>query len=115
MSKQYDLEERTEHFARDIRLFVRNIELDIANREDIKQIVRSSGSVAANYIEANESLSKKDFLYRAKICRKEVKETRLWLRLIKENREEENIKEKLIMESTELLKIFSTIIAKSKL
>jgi four helix bundle protein len=47
-----------------------------SNIEDSKQVIRSSGSVAANYIEANEALSKKDFLMRIKICRKEAKETR---------------------------------------
>ncbi|RZJ56361.1 MAG: four helix bundle protein [Flavobacterium sp.] len=51
--------------------------------EDGKQLVRSSGSVGANYIEANESLSKKDFCYRVKICRKEAKESIYWLTLLK--------------------------------
>ncbi len=48
----------------------------IGNIEDGKQVVRASGSVGANYIEANESLSKKDFVMRIKICRKEAKESR---------------------------------------
>jgi len=46
----------------------------------LNSLVRASGSVGANYIEANESLSKKDFLMRVKICRKEAKESRYWLR-----------------------------------
>lgn len=70
-------------------------------------MVRSSGSVAANYIEANESLSKKDFVMRIKICRKEAKESRLWLRLCDENGE-------LIKESAELTKIFGAILEKCK-
>jgi len=54
----------------------------IANIEDSKQLIKSSGSVGANYIEANEKLSKKDFLFRMKISRKEAKESVYWLRLI---------------------------------
>ena len=73
--KQYNLEKRTADFARNIRSFVRSLPRTISNIEDIKQLVRSSGSVGANYIEANESLSKKDFVMRIKICRKEAKES----------------------------------------
>lgn len=79
--KIYNLEERTFEFARNTRLFVRKLEINIWNREDIKQAVRSSGSVAANYIEANEKLGDKDFLMKLRICKKEIKETILWLRL----------------------------------
>ena len=81
-TKVYDLEERTKEFANGCRFLVRGLLMDIPNREDGKQLVRASGSVAANYIEANESLSKKDFIYRIKICRKESKESRLWLNLL---------------------------------
>ena len=81
-NKVYDLEERTFEFARDTRLFVRKLEINIWNREDIKQLVRSSGSVAANYIEANEKLGEKDLLMKLRICKKEIKETILWLRLV---------------------------------
>ena len=79
---QYDLEDRTFEFAKKVRWFAKQLPKTVANMEDIKQVVRSSGSVGANYIEANESLSKKDFLMRVKICRKEGKESRYWLRLI---------------------------------
>jgi len=81
-TKQYDLEDRTFNFAKDVRAFAKQIPKTLANVEDTKQVVRSSGSVGANYIEANESLSKKDFVMRIKLCRKEVKESRYWLRLI---------------------------------
>ncbi|NOQ24041.1 MAG: four helix bundle protein [Bacteroidales bacterium] len=116
MSKTYDLEERTFLFAKEVRLFIKTLEKTIANNEDAKQVVRSSGSVGANYIEANESLSKKDFVYRIKISRKEAKESTYWLRLINETNENLNkqMVEKLIQESTELKKIFSAIIEKSK-
>jgi four helix bundle protein len=84
----------------------------ISNIEDSKQLIRSSGSVGANYIEANESLSKKDFIMRVKICRKEAKETIYWLRLVNTNIENErNI---LIKEGTELMKIFGSILEKCK-
>src|SRR3989339_1906644 len=81
-SKQYDLEERTYKFAKAVRMFVKKLSRNTANFEDSKQLVRSSGSVGANYIEANESLSKKDFLMRIKIARKEAKESRHWLLLV---------------------------------
>src|SRR5215204_6434555 len=112
--KIYDLETRTQEFARKCRVLVRTIFKDIPNREDGKQLVRSSGSVAANYIEGNESFSKKDFLFRLKICRKEVKESRLWLNLIQSGLAEEDSKKHLLQESEELLKIFLTIIKKSQ-
>ncbi len=114
-SKVYDLEDRTKQFAKECRFLVRSMPKDISNREDGKQLVRSSGSIAANYIEANESLSKKDFIYRLKVCRKEKKETRLWLDLILIVDEEDiDLRKRLYQESNELLKIFSTIISKSQ-
>ena len=115
-NKPYDLEERTFQFAKSVRVFIKTIEKTIANIEDAKQVVRSSGSVGANYIEANESLSKKDFVFRVKISRKEAKESVYWLRLINETNELSNAKlvKELIQESTELKKIFSAIIEKSK-
>ena len=113
---KYDLEERTFQFAKDVRLFVKTLPKTTANFEDIKQVIRASGSVGANYIEANESLGKKDFLMRIKICRKESKESSFFLRLINETNElESKIEaERIIQEATELKKIFSSIIEKSK-
>ena len=73
---QYDLEDRTYEFARSVRAFVKRLPRTICNTEDVKQVVRASGSVGANYIEANEALSKKDFRMRIRISRKESKETR---------------------------------------
>ena len=111
----YDLEERTYEYARSVRKFVKYLSRTICNIEDGRQLVRSSGSVGANYIEANEALSKKDFRMRIKISRKEAKESRYWLRLIDTGGDcglEVDAK-KLIQESTELLKIFSSILNKS--
>jgi four helix bundle protein len=115
MGKIYDLEDRTREFAWRCRVLVRNLTLDIGNREDGKQLVRASGSVAANYIEANESLSDKDFVYRAKVCRKEAKESRLWLNLLfiidPEQNEQRNA---LVVEAGEFIKIFTSMIGKFK-
>ena len=101
-SKQYDLEDRTLAFAKNIRAFVKKLRKTLGNIEDGKQLVRSSGSVGANYIEANEALSKKDFIVRIKICRKEAKESRYWLKLvdIQDNAAMEIEQENLIKESS---------------
>lgn len=114
-SKQYNLEERTLNFAKAVRIFVKNIPKIIANFEDVKQVIRSSGSIGANYIEANESLSKKDFVMRVKICRKEAKETKYWLDIIDVNTDIklESEKIKLSNEATELMMIMSAIMRKS--
>ncbi len=116
MYKKYDLEDRTYEFSKNVRKFVHKLPKDIANIEDIKQLVKASGSVGANYIEANEALSKKDFRMRIKISRKEVKESSYWLKLLNTNDQKdlENFREQLINEATELLKIFSSILEKSK-
>ncbi|MBU2539722.1 four helix bundle protein [Patescibacteria group bacterium] len=114
-SKRYDLEDRTLEFSRHVREFVRKLSRTIANIEDGKQLIRSSGSIGANYIEANETLSKKDFLMRIKICRKEAKESCYWLRLVEINSETLKTEgNKLIQEATELTKIFGSMVEKSK-
>ena len=86
-----------------------------SNDEHCRQVIRSSGSVASNYIEANEGLSKKDFIYRIKICRKEAKETALWLRIMKKTNPSKFTDqiEKFYNEAIELKKIFAAIINKS--
>jgi len=112
--KQYDLEERTLVFARQVRAFVGSLPRSSVNFEDGKQLVRSSGSVGANYIEANEALSKKDFVMRIKICRKEAKESRYWLNLVTvDGSLHEETRQKLVNEATELMKIFGAILQKS--
>lgn len=112
--KTYDLEERTYQFAKACRLLIYRLPKSISNIEDGKQLVKSSGSVAANYIEANEKLGDKDFKFRLKISRKEAKESILWLRLIRDlNPEIENDLNNLIDECEQLRKILSSIINKS--
>jgi len=115
-SKQYDLEERSYKFAKAVRVFVKKLPRNTANFEDGKQLVRSSGSVGANYIEANESLSKKDFLMRIKIARKEAKETWYWLNLVDTSGDMELEKECLGLanESKELMLILGAILRKSE-
>ncbi len=115
-AKQYDLEDRTFAFARDVREFVKGLKRTLANIEDGKQLIRASGSVGANYIEANEALSKKDFLMRIRICRKESKESRYWLRLVDTcgDQKLEARRQELIQEATELMNIFGSIIRKSE-
>jgi len=114
-TKQYDLEDRTLEFAMKVRDFIRNLPRTISNIEDIKQLVRSSGSIGANYIEANESLGKKDFVMKIKICRKESKESKYWLQLVDTNNNNNLNKERqdFIKEATELMMIFSSIMRKS--
>ena len=114
-SKQYDLEDRTFEFAKATRAFIKTLQMTIANVEDARQLIRSSDSVGANYIEANEALSKKDFVHRIKICRKEAKESRYWLRLI-DTPDPAVDKERalLIQEAQELMNIFGAIVRKSE-
>jgi len=117
ISKQYDLEEHTLKFARRVRAFVKLLPKTTANLEDGKQLIKASGSIGANYIEANEALSKKDFIVRIKICRKEAKESRYWLRLIEtfDETDLENERKILENEATELMNIFGSILRKSEL
>ena len=107
--KIYDLEERTLKFAKDVRVFVKKLPKIPANFEDGKQLIRSSGSVGANYIEANECLGKKDFLMKIRISRKESKESRYWLKLvdIEDKEEERGERKQLIQEATELMRTWN--------
>jgi len=114
-SKRFDLEERTFQFAQRTRTFVRTLAKTISNIEDARQVIRSSGSVGANYIEANEALSKKDFVLRIKISRKEAKESRYWLRLIEvPDLSVDGERETLVQEAQELMNIFGSIVRKSE-
>ena len=113
-TKQYDLEERTEEFAKVVIAACKKLPKSTINNELVSQEVRSAGSVGANYIEANECLSKKDFANRIKICRKEAKESRYWFRLTASaNPEFEKDFSILIQESTELMNIFGAILKKT--
>lgn len=104
-----ELEQRCLRFARGVRDYCRNIKHDDINLVYIRQLVRSSSSIGANYIEANEKLGKQDLLMRLKIARKEAKETMYWLRLVSGNDDQ---REQWHNEAEELRKIFSAIINK---
>jgi len=114
--KKYDLEDRTLEFAKNTRMFINSLPKSIPNIEYCKQLIRSSGSIGANYIEANESLSKKDFLLRIRISRKEAKESQYWLKLcdLLNDKQLINNRDTLLQEAIELTKIFSAIVEKSK-
>jgi four helix bundle protein len=114
-AKRRNLEDRTFQFADAVRHFIKQLPRTLANTEDVRQLVRASGSAAANWIEADEALSKKDFLMRAKICRKEAKESRLFLRLLDAGlaKNTATSRDSLAKEARELTLIFSAIISKS--
>lgn len=111
--KRYDLEERTFRFAKRVIDFINILPRSLSNFEIAKQVIRSSGSVGANYIEANEALGEKDFKMRIKICRKEAKESGYWIKLLElDDKEREQIRQKLMDEAAQLTKIFSSILQK---
>jgi len=111
---KYDLEERTLRFAKRVNSYVKKLPRTIPNYKAGEQFVSSAGSVGANYIEANESLSRKDFIMRIKICKKEAKESRFWADLSEPRKEDEAEKEFLMKEATELMKIFGSILEKCR-
>jgi four helix bundle protein len=112
--KRYDLEDRTFTFAKCVIEYVNKLHKTVSSIEISKQLIRSAGSVGANYIEANEALSKKDFIMRIKISRKEAKESNYWLRLTEAKEDSVIERDALVQEATELTKIFGAILEKSK-
>ena len=114
--KPWRLGPRTRLFAHQIRAFVKRLPRTVCNRVDVAQLVRASGSIGANYIEANEALSKKDFVVRIKICRKEAKECIFWLDLLDLGDDDEltRARNSHQQEAGELMKIFGAILVKSQ-
>lgn len=113
-SKKYDLDDRTYAFAKQVISYTKNLPRNDMHYELIKQVLRSSGSVGANYIEANEAISKKDFIFRIKICRKEAKETKYWISLTEPAISQIDQKNLIIKEAIELTKIFGAIVEKMR-
>jgi len=112
---KYALDERTLDFAKKIICLNKALPKNTANIELIRQLIRAGTSVGANYREANDALSKKDFVHRLRITRKEAKETQYWLELVIEaNPEFKSRIDPLLQESVELIRIFSSIIEKTK-
>ena len=112
--KKYDLEERTLNYANQVRNVCLSLQSSKVASSDINQVIKSSGSIGANYIEANEGISKKDLIHRLRIARKEAKETHYWLKLIIHQSPDEykEILTNLIKEADELRAILSSIITK---
>ena len=114
----YKLEERTYEFALRVRLFLRDRQWLPIGWTDVKQLLRSSGSVAANYVESQEAISDGDFVYRIRIWRKETRESVLWLRLLNDTHALDSSgsveHEALLKEADELVRIFTSIILKKE-
>ena len=111
-----DLENRCLNFSINIRLLIKRLPRNSGNLEDGKQVIRSSGSIGANYIEANESLGEKDKIFRLRISRKEAKETVYWLTILEKTNIEMSVEINLLKkEAEELQKIISSIIKKLSL
>jgi len=108
----YDLEKRTTKFSKSIIIFIKSIKATYLNKNIIYQLLKSSTSVGANYMEANGASSKKDFRNKIYICRKEIQETKYWIELLSEtSSNEEQVKKlrEIYKEAHELTLIFSKI------
>lgn len=115
MEKKYDLIERTAKLAENVIELAREIHINELNRRIIEQVIGSAGSIGANYSEATESESRKDFIHKMAICKKEIKETLHWLRLLlKTNREKNKEISPIQKETHELLLIFSKILTSTR-
>jgi len=113
---EHELEERCHEFAKRVRRFCRKLKMDVGNIEDVRQLIRASGSVGANYIEANENVGPGDLRFRMKISRKEAKESMHFLGLVEVfgDKELEIERAVLVNESGQLRKIFSSMLNKLK-
>ncbi len=115
--RTFDLEERTFQFALRIREVVSAHRWTRAQWTDVRQLLRSSGSVAANYVEANNAASRPDFIYRIGVSKKEAVESRLWLRLLGATTSTDKAREplrSLYREAEELVRILASIHRKTK-
>ncbi len=108
---KYPLENRTAEFSRRIIQFCKSLKQDSISRPIIDQLMRSGTSIGANYMEANNASSKKDFRNKIFICKKEAQETKYWLTMSKEIITTEEVKS-LSQEAQELTMIFQSIVSK---
>jgi four helix bundle protein len=107
---RYDLPERTAKFGEAIVRFSRTITVTAANRTLISQLVRAGTSIGANYCEADDAESKKDFRHKISLCRKESKESKYWLRMIAAAEPEQSEAARVLwQEAKELNLIFGAI------
>ena len=116
-AKPFDLKDRSREFALEVRRFLREIPRSDANREDGRQLIRASGSVGANYLEADNALSQKDRLMRLRICLKEAQECEYWLGLLdlRSRPTLETSRKQLRIECSELAKILAVLIRKGSI
>lgn len=111
LNNKYDLEERTSKFGEDAIVFCRTLRLDEIIKPIVNQFIRSVTSIGANYCEANNASSKKDFANKIFICKKEAQETKHWLRMLEKAVKEDRSTDinKLLQECQELIMIFQKI------
>ena len=114
-SSKYDLAERTARFGEDVIRFSKTIRRNAVTYPLIRQLVRSATSVGANYVEADEAGSKKEFRYRISVCKRETRETQYWLRMVvAATPEQTDQARKQWKEANELVLIFGSIYRGSK-
>ena len=107
----YDLEERTAKFGESVIDLCKNIRQDNITGPVTNQLVRSATGIGANYAEANSASSRKDFKNKSFICKKEIQETKHWLRMLARCVPEKKEEIKIIWkECHELNLIFQKII-----
>jgi len=115
-SKKFDLEERTAKFGENVIKFCKEIPKDSINSSIINQLVRSATSIGANYCEADDAESRKDFKHKLGICKKESRETKHWLRMIATAYSDKKEKARILwQEAKELNLIFNAIINSTKI
>ncbi|MBI2623638.1 MAG: four helix bundle protein [Candidatus Liptonbacteria bacterium] len=111
----YDLEERTAKFGEEVVVFARSLKIDPVNARILDQLIGAVGSTGANYCEAVEAESRKDFIHKISICKKEVREARHWLRLLARAHPERKAEIlKFSKEAHELLLIFAKIVRSAR-
>lgn len=114
-SSKFNLEERTAIFGEKIIEFLKLLPITVLNKPLLTQLIRSASSVGANYMEANNAESRKDFIHKIGISKKEVTETKHWLRMINRLHQDKNNEIKLLWrEAQELTLIFSKILASTR-
>jgi len=114
-NSKFNLEERTAVFGEKVIEFLKILPITLLNKPLLSQLIRSASSVGANYMEANNAESRKDFIHKIGICKKEITETKHWLRMLSRLHQDKNPEIKLLWhEAQELTLIFSKILSSSR-
>ena len=82
IDRTFDLEERTARFGESVIAFARNVPVNQVTSVLIAQLVRAGTSIGANYAEADDCDSRKDFRFKIGLCRREARETKHWIRML---------------------------------